>query len=71
MSCSDKQFPFTRNQELNDSHFFFRTGCTRPRARSLNPPQPVLNFGRKGYLWEDETHSRLENLFIPELLLQS
>ena len=41
----------------------FSTGGMRPRTRSLNPPQPVPNFGRKGHLWEDETHSRLVNCF--------
>ncbi|KAJ7371693.1 hypothetical protein OS493_023724 [Desmophyllum pertusum] len=31
-------------------------GRMRPRTRSLNPPQPAPNFGRKGHLWEDESH---------------
>ncbi|XP_068699563.1 NAD kinase-like isoform X1 [Montipora foliosa] len=28
-------------------------GATRTRRRSLNPPQPVSNFGRKGHLWDN------------------
>ena len=36
----------------------------RPRTRSLNPPRPVPNFGRKGHLWEDKTHSRLVQLNV-------
>lgn len=30
------------------------------RRRSLNAPQPVPNFGRKGHLWGDENQTRLE-----------
>lgn len=37
-------------------------GCYRlgskPRTRSINPPPPVLLFGRKGHLWGDEKKSR-------------
>lgn len=38
-----------------------RTGLMRSaRRRSLNAPQPVPNFGRKGHLWGDENQTRLE-----------
>lgn len=30
------------------------SGGSRSRIRSINPPPPVLLFGRKGHLWEDE-----------------